>query len=163
MDAREGVLIECVNPTNGQSTFPSMNNCIRLIPGNFKGEARCTENIDFVTVEGSATFHLPDGHEFKVQPFEVTAIPSWVPYSITNSGNTPAVLFSNSDRPPFEKLGFYRQAPGKGRRRSGGGRFLTRCKQIRRTRRRFCFRGLLCPPALRTRYHPPSDRVAETS
>jgi gentisate 1,2-dioxygenase len=32
-----------------------------------------------------------------------------VPYSISNSDKTPAVLFSQSDRPLFEKLAFYRE------------------------------------------------------
>ncbi len=64
----------------------------------------------FITMEGSVTFDLPDGMEFRTEPFDVTAIPSWVPYSITNSEKEPAVLFSSSDRPVFEKLGFYREA-----------------------------------------------------
>ena len=47
---------------------------------------------------------------FETGPFDVTAIPSWVPYSITATGKDPAVLFSYSDRPVFQKLGFYREA-----------------------------------------------------
>lgn len=110
-NSREGVLIEYVNPLDGSSTFPSMNNCVRMVPGKSRLEpTRRTENIVFVTVEGSATFHLPDGRDFSTEPFDVTAIPSWVPYSISNPQPEPVVLFSNSDRPFFEKLGFYREA-----------------------------------------------------
>jgi gentisate 1,2-dioxygenase len=64
----------------------------------------------FITMEGSVTFHLPDHQTFQTSPFDVTALPSWVPYSISNTNKEPAVLFSNSDRPLFEKLGFYREA-----------------------------------------------------
>ena len=106
----DGVLMEYVNPVDAGPTFPSMNTSIRIVPGKSRIEARHrTENIIFITMEGSVTFHLPD-KTFQTEPFDVTAVPSWVPYSITNSAKDPAVLFSNSDRPLFQKLGFYREA-----------------------------------------------------
>ena len=74
-------MIEYVNPVDGGSTFPTMNTCIRIVPGNTTIEAHHrTENIIFITMEGSATFQLPD-KTFDTEPFDVTAIPSWVPYS----------------------------------------------------------------------------------
>lgn len=109
-NAHDGVLLEYVNPVNGGSTFPTMNTSVRIVPAKSRLEAKHrTENIVFITREGSVTFHLPD-QTFETGPFDVTAIPSWVPYTITNSANEPAVLFSNSDRPLFQKLGFYREA-----------------------------------------------------
>ena len=109
-DQYDGVLMEYVNPLNAGPAFPTMNTAIRMVPGRSRLEARHrTENIIFIVKEGSVTFQLPD-KTFEVEPFDVTAIPSWVPYTITNSGKEPAVLFSNSDRPLFEKLGFYRDA-----------------------------------------------------
>ena len=106
----EGVVLEYVNPVDGGSTFPTMNTCIRMVAGNTTVEARHrTENIVFITMEGSATFTLPD-KKFETGPFDVTAIPSWVPYSITATGKDPAVLFWYSDRPVFQKLGFYRES-----------------------------------------------------
>jgi len=33
-----------------------------------------------------------------------------VPYSITNNENEPAILATQSDRPVFQALGFYREA-----------------------------------------------------
>jgi gentisate 1,2-dioxygenase len=107
----DGVLMEYVNPINGGPTFPSMNTAIRMVPGKSTLEARHrTENIIFIAMEGSVTFHLPDDQRFDTKPFDVTAIPSWVPYTVTNSDQDAAVLFSNSDRPLFQKLGFYREA-----------------------------------------------------
>jgi gentisate 1,2-dioxygenase len=106
----EGVLMEYVNPVTAGPTFPSMSASIRMVPARSTLAARHrTENVMVITMEGSLTFHLPD-KTFETEPFDVTAIPSWVPYSITNAGNEPAVLFSNSDRPLFQKLGFYREA-----------------------------------------------------
>jgi gentisate 1,2-dioxygenase len=110
-DNYDGVLMEYVNPVTAGPTFPTMNTILRIVPGKSRLEARHrTENVMFITMEGSVTFHLPDGVEFHTEPFDVTAMPSWVPYGITNSEKEPAVLFSTSDRPLFEKLGFYREA-----------------------------------------------------
>jgi gentisate 1,2-dioxygenase len=107
----DGVLMEYVNPVTAGSSFPSMNTCLRIVPARTTLEARHrTENVMFITMEGSVAFHLPDNRTFETAPFDVTALPSWVPYTITNSSGEPAVLFSNSDRPLFEKLGFYREA-----------------------------------------------------
>lgn len=107
----DGVLMEYINPVTAGPTFPTMNTAIRMVPGKSRLEARHrTENIIFITMEGSVTFHLPDSQTFYTEPFDVTAIPPWVPYGITNSAKDPAVLFSNSDRPLFQKLGFYREA-----------------------------------------------------
>lgn len=109
-DPFEGVLVEYVHPTNGGPTFPTMNTSLRLVPGKSRIEAKHrTENIMFITVEGSVTFQLPD-QTFQTTPHDVTAIPSWVPYTIVNDNSEPAVLFSNADRPLFQKLGFYREA-----------------------------------------------------
>jgi len=63
----------------------------------------------FITIEGAVTFHLPDNQKFTTQAHDVTAIPSWLPYSISNAEDEPAVLFSQSDRPVFTALGFYRE------------------------------------------------------
>lgn len=106
----EGVLAEYVNPETCGPSFPSMNTCLRLIKEQSTVEAvHRTENVMFITMEGSVTFHLPGNQTFATQPHDVTAIPSWVPYSISNSEKEPAVLFSQSDRPVFQALGFYRE------------------------------------------------------
>lgn len=107
----EGVAIEYVNPATAGPTFPTMTTGLRMVAPKTTIEAmHRTENVMFITMEGSLTFHLPDNQTFSTAPFDVTAMPSWVPYTITNNENEPAVLFANSDRPLFEKLGFYRQA-----------------------------------------------------
>jgi len=106
----EGVLAEYVNPVTSGPAFPSMSNSIRQINGKTTVEAmHRTENIIFITLEGSVTFNLPGNKSFSTQLHDVTAIPSWVPYSITNADQEPAVLFSQSDRPVFQALGFYRE------------------------------------------------------
>lgn len=106
----EGILVEYVNPVTCGPTFPSMGTSVRLIKEQSTVEAmHRTENIIFITMEGSVTFHLPDNQTFTTEPHDVTAIPSWVPYSISNKNNEPAVLCSQTDRPVFQALGFYRE------------------------------------------------------
>lgn len=107
---RDGIMLEYVNPLNLGPAFPSTSYCVRLIKGRASLDAwHRTENIIFITLEGSVTFTLPGSVKFVTQRHDVVAIPSWVPYSISNSDDTPAVLFSQSDRPVFRNLGFYRE------------------------------------------------------
>jgi gentisate 1,2-dioxygenase len=107
---RDGILLEYVNPLTSGPAFPSMNNSVRLINGKTSLEGwHRTENIIFITLEGSVTFALPGNVKYVTERHDVVAIPSWVPYSISNGERTPAVLFSQSDRPLFDKLGFYRE------------------------------------------------------
>ena len=109
-DPHEGILVEYVNPVTCGPTFPTMGTSIRLIREQSTVAAmHRTENILFITLEGSVTFHLPNDEKFTTEPHDVTAIPSWVPYSIANTNDVPAVLFSQTDRPVFEALGFYRE------------------------------------------------------
>lgn len=109
-DVRDGVLIQYVNPLTNGPTFPTMETQLRLVEAKSTLEAmHRTENVIFITMEGSVTFELPEGQTITTEPHDVTAIPSWVPYSIRNAAAEPAVLFSQSDRPVFEALGFYRE------------------------------------------------------
>ena len=104
------ILVDYVNPATSGPTFPTMATSMRLLrPNSTVPAVQRTENVIFVTMEGSATFRLADGTSFATRPFDVTAMPSWTPYSLVNSGNDPAVLFSQTDRPLFEALGFYRE------------------------------------------------------
>lgn len=109
-DSHEDIVIEYVNPVTCGPTFPTMGTSLRLIKEKSTVAAmHRTENILFITMEGSVTFHTPNNDQFTTKPHDVTAMPSWVPYRITNDGDTPAVLFSQTDRPVFEALGFYRE------------------------------------------------------
>jgi gentisate 1,2-dioxygenase len=111
-NATNGVLLEYVNPVTSGPAFPTMSTSLRLVEGKSTLDAmHRTENIIFITLEGSLTFDLPDGQSFTAEANDVTAIPSWVPYSIRNSDSDPAIVFSQSDRPIFQALSFYREGP----------------------------------------------------
>jgi len=109
-DPYEGILVDYVNPVTCGPTFPTMSNSIRLIKGKTTVEAmHRTENIIFIVLEGTVTFNLPNNQTFTAQPYDVTAIPSWIPYSIDNNEKKSAIITSQSDRPVFKGLGFYRE------------------------------------------------------
>lgn len=109
-DPHNGTLLRYVNPLNGKPTFPSMETALRLVKANSELKAaRRTENAIFITMEGNPTFELDNGQKFETEPFDIVALPSWTQYHIKNSDNKHAILFSYSDRPVFEYLGFYRE------------------------------------------------------
>jgi gentisate 1,2-dioxygenase len=109
-DANDGIVVEYVNPASGGPAFPTMGLSMRWIDAHSETVAmHRTENVVFVTMEGSVTFNLPDNRTVTTAAFDVTAIPSWVPYSIRNASAEPAVLFTQSDCPVFRALGFYRE------------------------------------------------------
>src|SRR5436190_868776 len=68
-------------------------------------------------VNGSSVFHVVQGRGRSVingQPFDwekgdIVALPSWAQHDFANAGNEDAILFSISDRPVLEALGFYRE------------------------------------------------------
>ena len=108
-DDSNGVVLDYVNPRTGGPCFPSMGLALRQIPP--KSALRPmhrAENVVFIAKEGAPTFTLAD-RTFEAQPHDVVAIPSWVPYAIANTHDEPAVLFSQSDRPLFQALDFYRE------------------------------------------------------
>ncbi|MHB1908509.1 MAG: cupin domain-containing protein [Nitrososphaerales archaeon] len=109
-DPHNGTVLRYVNPLSGQPTFPSMEACLRLVKGNSETKlARRTENIIFITMEGNPSFELENGQRFQTEPFDVVALPSWTKYHIKNSDAKPAIVFSYSDKPVFDYLGFYRE------------------------------------------------------
>lgn len=106
------IVVDYVNPVTFGPAFPSMGTSMRLLrPGATVPAVRRTENVLFVTMEGTAEFRLGDGTAFRTGPFDTTAMPSWTEYSIVNDGKEPAILFAQTDRPLFEALGFYREQP----------------------------------------------------
>ena len=68
-------------------------------------------------VTGSSVFHVVrgkgrtviNGKAYDWEKGDIVALPSWAQHAHENRGNEPALLFSISDRPVIEALGFYRE------------------------------------------------------
>ena len=50
-----------------------------------------------------------NGQPFDWEKGDIIALPSWAQHDFANAGNEDAILFSISDRPVLEALGFYRE------------------------------------------------------
>jgi gentisate 1,2-dioxygenase len=106
----EGIALEYTHPQTGGPVMPTMSCRIQLLRRGEKLKAR--------RVTGSSVFHvvqgqgrtLIDGKPFDWAKGDIIALPSWALHEHANTGSGDAILFSISDRPVIEALGFYREA-----------------------------------------------------
>ena len=106
----EGIALEYTHPQTGGPVMPTMSCRIQLLRRGEKLKAR--------RVTGSSVFHvvqgrgrtLIDGTPFDWAKGDIVALPSWALHEHANTGAGDAILFSISDRPVIEALGFYREA-----------------------------------------------------
>lgn len=106
----EGIALEYTHPQTGGPVMPTISCRVQLLRRGEKLKAR--------RVTGSSVFHVVQGEGRSVidgTPFEwakgdIVALPSWALHEHANTGSGDAILFSISDRPVIEALGFYREA-----------------------------------------------------
>jgi gentisate 1,2-dioxygenase len=75
------------------------------------------EQLKAKRVAGSSVFLVKhgrgrsviEGKTFDWEPGDIIALPSWAQHDYANAGGEDAILFSISDRPVLEALGFYRE------------------------------------------------------
>jgi gentisate 1,2-dioxygenase len=109
--AYEGIALEYTNPQTGGPVTPTIACRIQMLRKGEKLKAR--------RVTGSSVFHVVrgkgrtmiDGSAFDWEKGDIIALPSWALHAHENCGAEEAILFSISDRPVIEALGFYREAP----------------------------------------------------
>jgi len=107
VDACHGVKQEFVNPVTGRAATRTMGAYMQLLPAGFRGRVyRETASAVYCVVEGSGETDL-GGTSVRWGPHDVFVAPAWMPVSHRCDG--PAILFSFSDRPVQEMLGFWRQ------------------------------------------------------
>lgn len=107
IDPRHGTRVRYANPFNGGWVTPTMGAHLSLLPKGFKGEDyRATDSTIFVCVEGRGATKV-DGETLEWGPRDIFVVPSWKTYA--HSAPEESVLFSISDRPAQESLGFWRE------------------------------------------------------
>ena len=80
---------------------------MQLLPKGFKGQAyRQTDGAIYAVVEGRGRSTVA-GTAFEWGPRDVFVAPSWAP--VSHEATDEAVLFSMSDRPAQQALGFWRE------------------------------------------------------
>ena len=75
------------------------------------------EKLKAKRVTGSSVFHVVqgrgrsviEGKAFDWEKGDILALPSWAQHDFASTGAEDAILFSISDRPVLEALGFYRE------------------------------------------------------
>src|SRR6266404_3583934 len=105
----EGISLEYTNPQTGGPVMPTMSCRVQLVRKGEKLKAR--------RVTGSSVFHVVqgkgrsviEGKTFDWEKGDIIALPSWAQHAHSNTGTEDAILFSISDRPVLETLGFYRE------------------------------------------------------
>ena len=107
-DPHEGVIIECVNPTDGEPVFSTLSYRAQLLrPGEKTLPLRHTASTIYFTLEGEGYTEV-DGERFEWGKNDFSVVPSHRWRSFKNTGSEDAILYSYTDAPVIEKLGHYR-------------------------------------------------------
>ena len=107
-DPHEGIIVECVDPTNGEPVFSTLSYRAQMLrPGETTLPKRHTASSAYFVLEGSGAAEI-DGerHAWERNDFFVVPGHSW--RRLANEGPGDAVLYSYTDAPLMEKLGHYR-------------------------------------------------------
>ncbi len=107
LDPAEGIRSAFVDPTTGKSPIRTMGAFMQFLPLGFTGsQIRSTDGTVYAVVEGQGRIEVGD-HTWDVKPNDVFIIPSWVWHRV--SAASDLILFSFSDRPLQQQLGFWRE------------------------------------------------------
>ena len=105
-DPEHGLKLRFTDPTTGESPIRSLGACMQMLPRGFEGvRHRETDGAVYCVVEGSATIELGD-QVFAAERHDVFVAPGWLWRRFATKEG--CVLFSFSDRPLQEHLGFWR-------------------------------------------------------
>jgi gentisate 1,2-dioxygenase len=108
----DGVSLEYTHALTGGPVLPTMSCRVQMIR---KGEKlrpkRVAGSSVFLVKQGRGRSTI-EGKAFDWEQGDIIALPSWAQHDYANTGTEDAILFSISDRPVLESLGFYREELG---------------------------------------------------
>lgn len=108
-DPYDGWKMRYTNPIDGGWAMPTIGSCIQLLPKGRTQPRRATDATVYSCVEGGGRSFV-DGTEISWGPQDIFVVPAW--REVIHDADTQSVLFSFSDRPVQEKLGFWREQRG---------------------------------------------------
>ena len=115
-DPYDGVLLEYTNPLTGGSTLPTIGAWIQMLrPGEATKPHRHTACTLYHTIQGEGITTVGQGETEDLQwgKRDCFFVPPWQWHQHRNLSKTePAILFSLTDHPTVEQLGFYREEKG---------------------------------------------------
>ena len=115
-DPRDGIVVEYVDPTTGSSALPTLSLRVQLLRASSMPEwQRNTSNTMFCVFQGQGRTEF-EGTSLEWEQNDVFVAPSGYWYRNINVTNDDLILYSVSDSPALEKLGFLRS---QGRNKGG--------------------------------------------
>jgi gentisate 1,2-dioxygenase len=112
-DPFDGVLLEYTNPLSGGPTLPTIGAWVQMLrPGESTRPHRHTSCAVYHAVQGRGVTLLGGGEREQLSWAEKDCffVPPWHWHQHRNlSSKEPAILFSITDRPTVQTLGFYRE------------------------------------------------------
>jgi gentisate 1,2-dioxygenase len=109
-DGHDGLMVEYVDPTNGQPVFKTITFFMQMIQsGQHTLPVKTTSSLLVSPFEGEG-YTLVDGQKFEWNTFDTLAVPanSWFEH-VNTSSKDPLILFVASDEPTLKKLSLYRK------------------------------------------------------
>ena len=107
LDPHHGVKMEYINPTTGGPSMPTLGCYMQNLPAGFTTAAyQSTSAWIYSVVEGTGRTIIGDT-SFDWQPRDVFVIPSWYPHH--HEANDDSYLFSFSEKPIHQQLGWFRE------------------------------------------------------
>lgn len=109
-DAHDGLMVEYIDPTNGQPVFKTITFFVQMVqPGQKTLPVKTTSSLLVSPFEGKG-HAIVDGKKFDWNVFDTLAVPggSWFEY-VNESTKDPLILFVASDEPTLKKLALYKK------------------------------------------------------
>jgi gentisate 1,2-dioxygenase len=105
----DGIMLEYTHAVSGGPVLPTMSCRVQMIrKGEKTRPKRVAGSSIFLVVQGKGRSMI-DGQPFDWEKNDIVALPSWAQHDFASTGSEDAILFSISDRPVLETLGFYRE------------------------------------------------------
>jgi len=105
----EGISLEYTHAQTGGPVLPTIGCRVQLIRKGVKLKARRVTGSSVFCVRQGHGRSVIDGQAFDWGKGDIVAIPSWALHQHASTGSEDAILFSITDRPVLEALGFYRE------------------------------------------------------
>jgi gentisate 1,2-dioxygenase len=109
-DPYHGIKMEYINPANGGPAMPTIGAYMQYLPKGFAGETyRSTAAWVYAVADGKGKTIVGD-QTIEWEKQDVFVIPAW--YKHRHQASCDSFLFSFSDKPVHEKLGWFREVRG---------------------------------------------------
>ena len=105
----DGIILEYTHAQTGGPVLPTMSCRVQMIRKGEKTRAKRVTGSSVVHVVQGKGRSVIEGKTFDWEKGDIIALPSWAQHDFAATGGEDAILFSISDRPVLETLGFYRE------------------------------------------------------